>query len=159
MSTCFSNTSRDGDSTTSLGSLFQCLTTLSLKNFFLISNLNLTQLEAIASCPITSYLGEAANTCLTTTSFQVVIESNKVSPQPPLLQNRFCCYFFIIYHEPTQSELNKGDEPFLLDFNGNFCFSLTLFTKAFGRDWKDLSWGKRTIFFRYKLFKRKILFL
>ena len=32
---------RDGDSTTSLGSLFQCLTTLSVKKFFLISNLNL----------------------------------------------------------------------------------------------------------------------
>ncbi|XP_068267934.1 protein EOLA1-like [Nyctibius grandis] len=31
----------DGDSTTSLGSLFQCLTTLSRKKFFLISNLNL----------------------------------------------------------------------------------------------------------------------
>jgi len=30
-----------GDSTTSLGSLFQCLTTLSVKKLFLISNLNL----------------------------------------------------------------------------------------------------------------------
>ena len=37
----FLNTSRDGDSTTSLGSLFQCLTTLPVKKFFLISNLNL----------------------------------------------------------------------------------------------------------------------
>ena len=37
----FFNTSRDGDSTTSLGSLFQCFTTLSVKKFFLISNLNL----------------------------------------------------------------------------------------------------------------------
>ena len=36
------------------------------------------QLEAIASHPITSYLGEEMNTCLTTTSFQVVVESNKV---------------------------------------------------------------------------------
>uniref|UniRef100_A0A8D0EWZ9 GDNF family receptor alpha like n=1 Tax=Strix occidentalis caurina TaxID=311401 RepID=A0A8D0EWZ9_STROC len=35
------NTSREGASTTSLGNLFQCLTTLMLKNFFLISNLNL----------------------------------------------------------------------------------------------------------------------
>ena len=39
-STRFFNTSRDGDSTTSLGSLFQCLTTVSVKKFFLISNLN-----------------------------------------------------------------------------------------------------------------------
>jgi len=33
LSTLFLNTSRDGDSTTSLGSLFQCLTTLSERNF------------------------------------------------------------------------------------------------------------------------------
>uniref|UniRef100_A0A8V0XGV5 EH domain-containing protein n=1 Tax=Gallus gallus TaxID=9031 RepID=A0A8V0XGV5_CHICK len=37
----FKHTSRDGDSTTSLGSLFQCLTTLSVKKFFLIFKLNL----------------------------------------------------------------------------------------------------------------------
>jgi len=37
----FLNASRDGYSTTSLGSLFQCLTTLSVKKCFLISNLNL----------------------------------------------------------------------------------------------------------------------
>ena len=36
----FLNTSRDGDSTTFLGSLFQCLTTLSVKQIFLIANLN-----------------------------------------------------------------------------------------------------------------------
>ena len=41
----FLNTSRDGDSTTSLGILFQCLTTLSVKKFFLISNLNLPWLN------------------------------------------------------------------------------------------------------------------
>ncbi|KAK4810582.1 hypothetical protein QYF61_007319 [Mycteria americana] len=35
------NTSRDGDSTASPGSLFQCLTTLSVNKFFLMSNLNL----------------------------------------------------------------------------------------------------------------------
>jgi len=34
-------TFREGASTTSLGNLFQCLTTLTEKNFFLISNLNL----------------------------------------------------------------------------------------------------------------------
>ena len=35
------NTSRDGASTASLGNLFQCLTTLSVKNFLLVSDLNL----------------------------------------------------------------------------------------------------------------------
>jgi len=87
-STRFVSTSRDGDSTTSLGSLFQCLTTLSVKKFFLISHLDFPpeQLEAIACRPIASYLGEETNTCLSTTSFQLVVKSNKVSPQPPLLQ-------------------------------------------------------------------------
>ena len=41
------------------------------------------QLEAIASRPTASYLGEETNTCLTTTSFQEVVESDKVPPQPP----------------------------------------------------------------------------
>jgi len=80
--TCYLNTSRDGDSTTSLGSLFQCLTTLSVKKFFLISNLKLplVQLEVISSCPITCYLGEETDTHLATTTLQVAVESNKVSP-------------------------------------------------------------------------------
>ncbi|KAK4830892.1 hypothetical protein QYF61_013821 [Mycteria americana] len=46
----------------------------------------LAQLEAISSCPIASYFGEKTDTHLTTTSFQVVVESHKVSPQPPFLQ-------------------------------------------------------------------------
>jgi len=44
------------------------------------------QPEAIASRPIADYLREETNTCLTTASFQVVVESDKVPPQPPLLQ-------------------------------------------------------------------------
>ena len=70
------------------GSLFQCLTTLLVKKCFLISNLNppLIQLKTISSCPFASYLGEETNTHPATTSFQVVVESNKVSTQPPLLQ-------------------------------------------------------------------------
>jgi len=43
------------------------------------------QPEAISSRPIASYVGEETNTCLTTTSFQVAVESNKVPPQTPLL--------------------------------------------------------------------------
>ncbi|KAK4823484.1 hypothetical protein QYF61_002548 [Mycteria americana] len=46
----------------------------------------LMQLEAISSCPITCYLGEETDPHLSTTSFQVVVESDKVSPQPPFLQ-------------------------------------------------------------------------
>ena len=44
---------------------------------------SLVQLEAIPSSPITSYAREEANPQLTTTSLQVVIESNKVFPEPP----------------------------------------------------------------------------
>ena len=46
------------------------------------------QLEAISSCSVTSDLGEETNTHLATTSFQVVIESDKVSSQAPLLQTK-----------------------------------------------------------------------
>ncbi|KAK4827063.1 hypothetical protein QYF61_013704, partial [Mycteria americana] len=46
----------------------------------------LAQLEAISSCPITCYLGEETDPHLSTASFQVVVESNEVSPQPPFLQ-------------------------------------------------------------------------
>ena len=47
------------------------------------------QLEAIPPSPITSYVGEEANSHLTTASLQVVVESNKVSPEPPLLLTRY----------------------------------------------------------------------
>ena len=47
---------------------------------------SLVQLEAIPSSPITSHPRQEADPQLTTTSLQVVIESNKVSPEPPLLQ-------------------------------------------------------------------------
>ncbi|KAK4816773.1 hypothetical protein QYF61_022771 [Mycteria americana] len=46
----------------------------------------LQQLEAISSRPMACYLGEETDPHLSTTSFQVVVESNKVSPQPPFLQ-------------------------------------------------------------------------
>ncbi|KAK4817862.1 hypothetical protein QYF61_001531 [Mycteria americana] len=46
----------------------------------------LVQLEAISSCPITCYLGEETDSHLSTPSFQAVVESDKVSPQPPFLQ-------------------------------------------------------------------------
>ena len=40
----------------------------------------LTQLEAIPSCPIASYMWEEADFYLTTSSLQVVVESDKVTP-------------------------------------------------------------------------------
>ena len=44
------------------------------------------QLEAIIPCPIACYLGEETDIQLITTSFQVVVENDKVSPEPPFHQ-------------------------------------------------------------------------
>ena len=44
----------------------------------------LAQLKAIPSNPITVSVGEEADPNLTTTSFQVVVESDKVSSESPL---------------------------------------------------------------------------
>ena len=87
----FLNTSMDGDSTTSLGSLFQCLTTLSVKKCFLISNLNLlplAQLKAISCLPVTCHQWEETNPALAVSTFPVLEESNNVSPQPPFPQSK-----------------------------------------------------------------------
>ncbi|KAK4827747.1 hypothetical protein QYF61_021218 [Mycteria americana] len=46
----------------------------------------LVQLGDISSHPIACYLGEETDPHLSTASFQVVVESDKVSPQPPFLQ-------------------------------------------------------------------------
>lgn len=44
----------------------------------------LVQLQANCSCFITCYLEEEANHQLATPSFQVFVESDKVSPETPL---------------------------------------------------------------------------
>ena len=71
----FLSISSDGDSTTSLGSLFQYLATLLEKKFFL-PEFPLLQLEAVPSSSIASYIREEANPGLSTTSLQVVVESD-----------------------------------------------------------------------------------
>ena len=87
-STRFLNPSRDGDSTTALGSLVQCLATLAVKTFFLISNLNLPwcNLRPLPLFLLLVTWEKRPTPHLTTTSFQGAVESDKVSPQPPLLQ-------------------------------------------------------------------------
>jgi len=60
------------------------------------------QLEAISSHPIASYLGEETNTRLTTISFQVAVESDKVSPQPPLLQTKVSQFPQLLKKNPQQ---------------------------------------------------------
>jgi len=86
-STHLLNTFRSGDSTTSLGSLFQCLITLFGEEIFpnIQSKPPLTQLETVPFCPVACYLGEETDTHIITSSFQIVVENKKVSPQPPFL--------------------------------------------------------------------------
>ena len=47
----------------------------------------LAQLEAILFSPVASYIREDADPHLATASLQVVVESNNISPEPPLLQS------------------------------------------------------------------------
>ena len=83
----FLNTSKDGDSTTSLGSLFQCLTTLSVKKCFLISNLNLPW-HNLRPFPLILSPVRRDQPHFTVSTFQILEESNKVSPQPPFPQTK-----------------------------------------------------------------------
>ena len=46
----------------------------------------LAQLEAFPSSPTDGYMGEEADSHLAKTSLQVIVESDKFSPEPPLLQ-------------------------------------------------------------------------
>ena len=48
----------------------------------------LVQPESIFSCPVACYLGEETNTHLATISFPLVVESDKVSSEPPFLQTK-----------------------------------------------------------------------
>ena len=62
---------------------------------------SLVQPEAFASRLIDSYLAEETNTCLTITSFQVVVESEKVPPQPPVL-------LVLLWHKSTEMNMHKN---------------------------------------------------
>jgi len=74
------NMSRDDDSTISLGSLFQCLATPSKKKFLPIPSLNLPWHNWRPLPPVLQLLlGRRGWPHLITTSFQGIVESNKVS--------------------------------------------------------------------------------
>ena len=80
------NISRVGASTASLGNLFQCLTTLMVKNFLLISNLNLNLpsfwlfwFRTIPSCPITTHPCEKSLSILPVGPVQVLGGCYKVT--------------------------------------------------------------------------------
>ena len=77
------------DESSLLGNLSQYLTTLSENKCFLIFSLNLPSYN-LRTFPLSfcCYLREEADPCLTTTSFQEVVESDKVSPDPAFLQTK-----------------------------------------------------------------------
>lgn len=78
---------RNGDSTTCLGSLFQCLTTLSVKTHNVQSRSLVVPLTAVFSCPLLCYLGEGAGLHLDTASFQTfLLQRVKASSESPFLQ-------------------------------------------------------------------------
>lgn len=66
MANHFLNTSRDGDST--LCRPFQCLATLSMNEFLMLSSLNLSwcSFKALFFCPVTGYLGAGTDPLLAT---------------------------------------------------------------------------------------------
>ena len=86
----FLNTSRDGDSTTSVWSLFQCLTTLFVKKCFLISNLNLSwhNLRPFPLVLSPVRRDQPLFPVLAVSTFQILEEINKVSPQPSFPQTK-----------------------------------------------------------------------
>ena len=88
-STLSLSTSRNGDSTISLGSLFQYFTTLSEKKFFLISNLNLPWHNLRLFSLILSLLTRRwSRPPPCHNLLPGSCESYKVPPEPPLLQTK-----------------------------------------------------------------------
>lgn len=79
------NTSRNGDSTTSLDIFFQCLKSFSVKGFFLVCSLNHL---FFSFCPATHNLGEEANPHPATSSYQVFRQQDMGFPELPFFQAR-----------------------------------------------------------------------
>jgi len=82
------NTSREGASTAPLGNLFQCLTTLIVKKFFLISNLNLPSfsLKPLPLALLSLHAHVKSHAPAFCRPLQVQESHYKVTPEPSLLQ-------------------------------------------------------------------------
>jgi len=79
------NASRDEVSTTYLGNLFQYLTTLWVKKFFLTSKLNLPSFS-LEPFPLVQSLLDGVKSWSPSCSLQVLEACNEVCPEPSLLQ-------------------------------------------------------------------------
>ena len=82
------NNSRERASTASLGNLFCCFTTHTVKNFFLITSLNLPsfQFKPVTLCPVATSAVNKFVPIFLRNPFQELEGCYKVSPQPSLLQ-------------------------------------------------------------------------
>ena len=80
--------SRDGESITSPGNLFQCLTTLIVKDFFLLSNLNLPSLslKKISPCSLSTDSAKESVSFFPVAPLQILKGRSQFTTQPSLLQ-------------------------------------------------------------------------
>jgi len=83
LSKCILNTGRHATTTTSLGTLFQCLISLLVKKRFLMSSLNLLGCSFEAFLRILSL-----DTREKRSPPQEAVESNELTPQPPFVPTR-----------------------------------------------------------------------
>lgn len=82
------HTSKDRDSSSSLGRPFQCLITLCIIKHFLITNLNLPwhSLRPFTHILSTCHWEKETAILLTATTFQIVVQNHEISLQPSILQ-------------------------------------------------------------------------
>ena len=66
--------------------------------------LTLAQLEAISPRPVTCHQQEETNPALAVSTFQILEESSKVSPQPPLPQTKQPQFFIILFGTSVAKE-------------------------------------------------------
>ena len=107
------NASRDGDSTTALRSLFQCLSTLWGRNCLSSpSKLPLVQPVAVSSCPVPCSLGAETSPLLAPSSCQAVVESDKVPPEHSLLQTKPPQFLQVVPHKTCVAVPSSPPVPF-----------------------------------------------
>jgi len=83
----------------------------------------LAQLGAVLSHPIVSYVGEEADTHHTASSFQVTVESDEVSPEPPLPQAEQSQFPQLFPHQSLCSRPLTAPLPFSRQTMGPQCLS------------------------------------
>lgn len=121
------NTFKDGDSTTFLGSPVQCLATISVKNFLLMSSLNLPW-HSLRPFPLVLSLVacEKRLTHLATLSFKGVVQSDQVTHKTLFLQTNLSSEkrrgkTFIDFNALSLSDLDLSGQCDSLKFSACLC--------------------------------------